>query len=175
MARPIKKVIRKRKSRFINTQRHIASCGPIAIANAIKWLGTETSYTSVLDFCTAIRAYSPQYGMFPFQLDYALKTLKIDYSKHCKFTSRDLDRTLKKGKAVILIFDTISAGSHATFINGIDLEKKHYLVWNRWKGATPWCKRDYITQAIKRSARYPEHLYAFVLKKVRQKRPSSQS
>lgn len=153
---------RHRGSKFINVQRHTKSCGPVAVANAIKWHGIETSYASVLDFCTGIRSYHPRIGMWPFQMIYTLKILQMKFRKHRKFSLEALDRILTDGGSLIFIYETIKRGSHAVFIDAMN--DTHYRIWNKRKGTVPWTKKRHVLAAIKRSNR-PGKMYAFAFSK----------
>lgn len=156
--------IRKRRSKYINTQRHKASCGPIAIANAIKWFGIETSYDAVMQFCAGIRAYHPTKGMWPFQMRYSLLTLKLPFKVRRKFSPEELDAEVAKGRSMILIYDTLKNGSHAAFLDASS--ETQYRVWNKIKGQGPWYDKKVIWDDIERTGCRQGYLYAFIFQLV---------
>lgn len=157
--------IRKRKSKFINVQRHYGSCGPIAIANAIKWHGIETSYKAVLNWCLGVQAYHPKAGMWPFQMRYVLRTLRMNFKVRRKFTIEDLDALLAAGGACIFIYVTSKGGSHATFIDRA-LETG-YRSWNRKKKMPPYFPREDMEATIRRSSKKAGGLYVYTFQPVK--------
>ena len=160
--------LRRRRSKFINEQRHKAACGPIAIANAIKWLGVETSYRKVLDFCIEVRAYHRHIGMYSYQMRYVLRTLQVPFKVRRKMTVEGLDKIIDGGGAVILAYQsqtkakdgTISEGGHVVFINGRSVDG--YLSWNKTKGLPPWFEREAMRKALARSEAHETGLYVYV-------------
>ncbi len=154
--------LRRRKTKFINVQRHKASCGPIAIANLIKWCGIETSYAKVLGFCIGVRAFSNRAGMWPFQMRYVLKTLKVRFKVKRKFSVADLDALLDAGGCCILAYCT-KFGGHAVFID--KRTSNGYRSWNRVKGKPPFFSKKDLQIALRRSVgRRNLHVYTFEMK-----------
>lgn len=153
--------IRKRKTKMINVQRHQKSCGPVAIANVIKWYGVETSYQKVLEWCLATDMYDPDHGMWPRQTRFVLLQLQVPFRKYRSFTAEDIDRWLALGQSLILIYDTKTSGSHAAFIDAAS--ETSYRIWNRKMGSTqPWHSKEYVRQAIERTNANNNGLFAFV-------------
>lgn len=144
------KAVSRRKTKYIHVQRHKASCGPVAIANVIKWFGISTSYDRVLRFCLDARAYDPEIGMWPFQMWYVLKTFRIPFKVHKKFTIEKLDSLLDNGGVCILVYDTRPGRSHVVFIDGRN--DAGYRSWNRKKGMLPFFPREEMDKTLRESA-----------------------
>lgn len=155
---------KKQRSRFINVQRHKASCGPIAIANAIKWFGTQTSYKSVLEFCEIIGAYRPTQGMWPHEIRFALKKLEIPVKVKRTFSVQLLDEILEDKGAVILTY-VRKDGAHAVFLDS--KSELGYRVWNRISGAKPWYPRRTIKRDIKRTLKETGRIYVYIFQALR--------
>lgn len=164
------KTIRRRRSRMINTQRHRASCGPIAVANAIKWSGIETSYRDVLRFCRIVRAYHPKVGMYPYQMTYVLRTLQMRFKARRSLSIADLDRALDSGRSLILVYETERNGSHAAFVDA--RADGRYRVWNRARRSTPWCSRETLSASLDRSH---TKLYVYIFQALKSTKKSVQA
>lgn len=149
--------VRRRKTQFINVQRSKASCGPIAVANLIKWHGFETSYKKTLRFCMQLRAYHPRVGMWPFQLRYILRTLQINFRVHKRFSIAKMDALLDSGGSCILIYDT-KLGSHAVFLDR--KEGRTYRAWNKSR-KRPYFTRLELKKAMQNSTRAVGGLYVY--------------
>lgn len=157
--------IKFRKTRFINQQRHKASCGPVAITNLLKWFGIQTSYDIVLRFCMGIRAYDPKLGMWPFQMKYLLRTLQIKFKVRRRASLEDIDKILEKDGSIILIYLTKRKTSHAVFIDS--KKDDFYRIWNRMRGALPWCPKNSLKRALERSQKDSSDLYVFIFQPLK--------
>lgn len=149
--------------RFIHVQRHVASCGPIAIANLIKWTGTSTSYEKVLKYCTALRFYIPGVGMFPRATSYVLRKLKIKFTLRRDLTLPELDETLDRGGAVLLTYLSRTQFLHCVFVEA--RTESGYRVWNAVESKTPHLTREVMRECLDRSRRSKEIWAYHVLSK----------
>lgn len=105
--------------------------------------------------------------MWPYQMRYVLKTLRVHFKVRKKFTLNDLDDLLEAGGSCILVYKTAARSSHAIFI-----DKKlptGYRSWNRKKGTPPQFEREDLEKAIKYSTRKAGGLYAYIFKWVEAK------
>lgn len=147
------KTIRKTQNpRFINFQKHKYSCGVIALANALKWLGYPTSYKNMLGYCIATGQLDLEHGMLAgVGIPTVLKSLKIKHRRFCQFKTSDLDKALAEGHSVLLSYVTEPPGAfHAVFID--KKTPKTYSVWNKnLKNKSSTYHRKSITKLIRRS------------------------
>jgi len=160
---------KKRRTRLINVQRHKASCGPIAIANLIKWYGIQTSYRAVLEFCAGIRAYHPRKGMFPYQMRYALLTLQIPFKVKRTLTVPEVNAILDGGGSIILIYATKRKHEdHCVFID--TRAKDAYRTWNRMLKCPPLMLRDELETTLRRSSARKSKLFAFIFQPLKEQK-----
>lgn len=90
-------------SKYITKQKHLNSCGPVAIMNAIKWLGGNINYTQ-LDMFTSF-GFDYKTGMVGEDISNTLKTLGIRHLIGFSPSVTQLKEQLKKGHGLILIFN----------------------------------------------------------------------
>lgn len=161
--------VKFRRTRLINAQRGVGDCGPIAIANLIKWCGIRTTYREVRSFCIGTRTMIPGIGMLQEQMWGLLKTLKVRFRKYRKFGLKDIDRAIAEGSSIVLMYETRRFGGHAVFIDATS--KKRIRVWNRTQGHFPWYSRRDVSDDLRRSVRrgtgHP-HVYVFPASNKRQ-------
>ena len=107
--------------RYINKQKHNTTCGPVALANALKWLGYSCSYNSIVkdmkDDC------DPYSGMTNSELSKIFDDYSINhrYQKWTKDATKAIERCLDRGNAVILNYTWFSktdSQRHYIFIDG---------------------------------------------------------
>lgn len=110
-----------------------------------------------------VRAYSRWAGMYPFQLRYVLKTLKIPFLVKKKFCVEDLDALLEAGGACIFVYDR-GIGGHAVFIDR--KVEGGFRAWNKKNGSPPFFARDELVQAILKSTRRKGGLYVYTFQAV---------
>lgn len=151
--------IRKRRSRYINVQRHGASCGPIAVANVIKWHGVETSYKAVLDFCQKINVYVPGIGVWPEGMRYVLKCLRIKFKIKRNFSLKDLDKVLESGGSFIIGYPTKYGRAHVSFVD--KKFKNNYRMWNRLHTKSFKNSKSELEKLIKQAKINREYLIAY--------------
>ena len=154
------------KFRMIQRQRHVATCGPIAVANAIKWHGTQTSYRTVMKFMAGIRVYIPRIGMFPEDTGKLLRDLKLRHRARRDLSLSELNKHLDDGGSLLLTYVTATDFLHAVFIDG--RTENSYRVWNAVNHRTPWVGRDEM-RAILRRSRASNQLYAYLFQLLRNK------
>ena len=102
--------------RYINIQKHKSSCGPIAVINAIKWLGGKLSY-KYLDMFEAF-GWTKK-GMDTKQMMLILDTFGVEYQVIFNPSTRFIENSLSKGNAAILMFRWFLPNKncdHATFV-----------------------------------------------------------
>jgi len=107
--------------RYIEKQPHKASCGPVAVINALKWLGKPATYRTHLKKCKKLGYPTNPAGTSRRLLSRFLRYFKIKYKRVTRPTLNDITKELDKGNAIILLYRTYSeSGSwgHYTFING---------------------------------------------------------
>lgn len=132
----------------------------MAIANLIKWIGIQTSYDKVLEFCLGTRAYHPYRGMFPFQMRYILQTFAVKFKVRKKFTIEDLNALLESGGSCIFVYQTPAGSNHVVFIDR--RLQGGYRSWNRKKGWPPFFSDADMAETIVRSAKRNQlYVYAF--------------
>lgn len=154
---------KKYKTRPINCQRRKLSCGPTALANAVKWLDCSTSHDAMVDFCKGIGTFDLKIGMYPSQFRYTLNLMEVEYESLKHTRTKDLDSALENGYAVLLLIRTKRGTHHAMFVDAKTRSK--YRVWNfRARDSVgPWINRKHITDAIKRTLRHDRNCLSFVI------------
>lgn len=150
------------KTRFINVQRHFANCGPIAIANAVKWHGRGCSYDNAVALCQGLGAHHPYFGMWPIDIFRVLKWLGARFRVRRNFDVEFLDHEITEGRSVILIYGT-SGGNHAVFVDAhVD---GGFRAWNFKRRDTPFASYSEMARILSYSA-VTDRLYAYVLSKT---------
>ena len=158
---------RVRRSRYINCQQHVASCGPIAVANLIKWHGIETSYRAVLKFCQALEFYIPALGMFPPEMARLLRALKVKFKLRRRFKIKDMDAVLDRGCCIILIYAAHPPYElHCVFVDR--RENGSYRAWNTLRKSSPWVSRKDMVRSLRRSR--PNRLFAHIVQPLKKQK-----
>ena len=106
--------------RFINKQQHKMSCGPTAIANALKWLDCSCSYRKMLKSMGSSE-WTLRKGMYNQELESVMRDYDVPFSKAHEATILRVENALNKGHAVILNFKW-----YRTF-DGIEKSHRHYV------------------------------------------------
>lgn len=101
--------------------------------------------------------------MWPFQLRYVLRTLRMKFRVRKKFTIEDLDALMASGGSCIFVYDT-QRGGHATFID--KAVEGGFRAWNRKKGEPPFFSREDLEKAIQISTRKRGGLYVYTFQGV---------
>jgi hypothetical protein len=160
-----KEALARQRSKLVNSQPHPRACGPIALVNVIRWFGIRTSIRKVIEFTKQIHAWSPKIGMYPFQMAYALRTMRIPFRVKKHLTVQGLDRLIDSGCAVILVYQMERYnGSHVVFITG--RSKDGYLAWNHIQGHPPWFAREKMKKTLRRSCRLKHGMHAYIFQGV---------
>jgi len=89
--------------RLINDQRHAVSCGPVAISNALKWLGISPNAYDLIHAHCMNHKYKPWAGGMPHDgLSAALRGLSVKFQHVVHPTVSDIEQILDQGKCCIL-------------------------------------------------------------------------
>jgi len=111
----------KRAVRFINNQRRLASCGPTAIANLMKWLGySPNSHDLLYKHCFSFN-YKQHHGMVFRSIEKVLRGLNIPYNRRMNCTVKSIEKVLDEGSACILAYrywHDHKRKEHYAFIHG---------------------------------------------------------
>lgn len=108
--------------RYITQQQHDKSCGPIAIMNALKWLGESVSYRKDLELFKQI-GYTINSGWYRHELRRGLNYFNIKHKLHKAPTLTAMKQILKKGNSIIMEHDWVledTTGGHYIFIDGYE-------------------------------------------------------
>lgn len=115
---------------MINRQRHRASCGPVAIKNALEFKGVKTSYDEILEFSEKYLNYEC-YGMWIKELRYGLQLFGINYKNIHNPKFEHISKELEKGRGFILLYMWYYEGSTRGHYVFIDKETpKYFRAWN---------------------------------------------
>jgi len=109
-------------ARFITEQQHASSCGPVAIINALKWLGYSVSYREELPTFTKL-GYDD--GTNCYDLRRMLNAYQIKYKLYKQSSIKKLEQILNRGNTAIVCYDWVGPedrGGHYIFI---DSDLKH--------------------------------------------------
>ncbi len=104
--------------RYINKQPDGYSCGPVAVMNAIKWLGGKMSFKKDRDIFTGFGCDKD--GTNRLELTESLKAFNIKHKYYKTTTIKDIERCLARGSSVILLYKLyVERGSwgHCVFID----------------------------------------------------------
>lgn len=144
--------------RYIKVQPHPASCVPIAILNAMKWLGDSVGYRDHVEFMyNAIYkdVKVGQHGFCNHNTSKLLNMYKLNYKRHYCKSIKDLDNILKRGNAMMFSDRDIIDGNvtgHMCFIYDDALKGKYFRTVNYYKN--PLCnliRRKDMVKIMKRT------------------------
>ena len=115
--------------RYIRHQPHGMSCGPVAVLNALKWLGYSASYRDHIfnfewDFKNGTRHNS---------ITQSLREYGVKFKIKSNPTAADIERILDNGRSVVLSWAWYEGGRsarHCIFIDGHTLTI--FLSKNTW-------------------------------------------
>lgn len=102
--------------RYVNIQPHKSSCGPVAIINALKWLGCSTSYRKMLPFFN----WNTEEGMHFDEMTQDLRKLGLRFKVVDYPTIKDMERELDKGRALVYAyywFEKFERSGHYVFVD----------------------------------------------------------
>jgi hypothetical protein len=105
--------------RYIKQQQHSTSCGPVAVLNALKWLGYSAPYRENIDTFKSL-GWNPEVGSYSGDMNKYLKHFDIKYKLHKKPTVAKMKKILKNGNAIIFAYDRVTeytAAGHVIFID----------------------------------------------------------
>ena len=108
--------------RFITKQQHNDTCGPVAIINALKWLGYSAVYRDMVE---DFRKLGCDEGTSCYDLRRMLNAYGVKYKLHKRSSVKDIERILDRGNAAIVGYDWVheeSRSGHYIFID-FHLEK----------------------------------------------------
>lgn len=142
---------------MINKQQHKTTCGPVAIVNALRWMGYCNTYDEMVEFAKEHLDFKhrgfkhpreKQFGVCYSQLQLGLKTLGIKHKLIRKATLSDVTKALNEGKAVILRFQWNRKYGHYVFID--KHTKKFVRAWNFLdkKNKTPIVSKSKLRKRI---------------------------
>jgi hypothetical protein len=143
--------------KFINKQQHSYTCGPVAVLNALKWLGygKTTSYRETLLWFYQFGLCS-EIGMKPKQLSKSLKALKIPYKRKSYASIQDIEKALDDGKTVVanyMWYYRGRCGKHYVFIDRHT--DKSFRAWNYTStGTAPWLTKKKLAQWFRCNKRF---------------------
>ena len=89
---------------YINKQLHGYTCGLVAIANAIKWLGGSINYHEIFNTFKGTKLCTKAEGMEVRDLNNSLKLYNIKYKKVINPSINCIERSLYRKRAVILLY-----------------------------------------------------------------------
>ncbi len=101
--------------RYINVQQHASSCGPIAIINALKYIGRTASYKSEMEYFKSIKEFD-SHGMWPDALSRVLIKRSIKHKYYVIESVLDMEKILDKGNPIILNCLITTEKAHYIFI-----------------------------------------------------------
>lgn len=130
----------------------------------IKWHRVETSYEAVLSFCTNVQAYHNRAGMWPWQMRYVLKTLRMKFKVKCKFDLAYLESLLKSGGSAILVYET-DRGGHCVFVDAVN--EHGFRTWNRRKDTGAFMSREDMKRAISAPVKMGVGVYLYCFQALR--------
>ncbi|MFA5024119.1 MAG: C39 family peptidase [Patescibacteria group bacterium] len=108
-------------------QRDEYSCGPIAILNAMKWLGKPVTYKDLARLKDICCCRSPN-GTWPKVISVVLKILKIKYLYKAKPSIKEIDKHLDDGGSILLVhYYNITRGHYVLCIGKTE---KYYTLIN---------------------------------------------
>lgn len=125
--------------KYLNSQKHNMSCGPVAIANALRHKNRFISYKSIVDLCKTRRKskFSFKEGMWVPGLMSTIKLFNIEHTMMVGISFERVKETLKENKSLILIHKTMinnKEEGHAIFI---EKRTKHFVsAWNKCESGT---------------------------------------
>jgi len=115
---------------YIKKQQHKLSCGPVAIMNALKWLGESVSYKKDLKLFEQI-GYTIKHGWWRHELRRGLNYFNIKHKLYKQPTLQDMKNILKRGNSIILAYDWFaenSDGGHYIFMDSYN--GKYFQAYN---------------------------------------------
>ena len=126
--------------RYINKQQHATSCGPVAVLNALKWLGRKVSYREMFPFFEEL-GYDPDWGQTHWWFSRSLSAFKIKYKRFSNITVSDMERELDRGNTIILNYAWDPNNRHYFFITG-HTDKK-FTVWNQSRSTKKYFRKQF--------------------------------
>ena len=139
--------------RFINKQQHTTSCGPVAVINAIKWLGISIPYRKYINmFKMLYWSTGGQRGQYPKYISSGLKLFGVKYKKLYHPTIKDIEEAIDRGSGVILQYKWYhkgNIGGHYVFID--HHTPTRFRAYNARKDGTPVEDKKYLKKWMTRS------------------------
>lgn len=154
---------------MINKQQHKTTCGPVAVVNALRWMGYCNTYDEIVEFFKEHFGFEHNppprrsRGVSCCKLRRGLQKLRIKHRLIQKANLSDITRALDDGKAVILRFQWNRRFGHYVFI---DKHTKNFVrAWNMLhSNKTPLVSKKKIRKHITytnrlKANRGPAHVF----------------
>ena len=106
--------------RYVNKQQHKASCGPVAVINALKWLGCSVNYRDSLDIFKVLGYHENGGGTWKSGVINMLRFFKIRFEFKDRIKVRDIEKAIDDGYSVVLSYrwyENNKYGNHLVFID----------------------------------------------------------
>lgn len=139
---------------MINRQQHTFTCGPVAILNALEWLGVKPfKYKEFVKMVVDIELGIA--GMWFRDLLIILRFLGVKHRALRNPVTADIERELEAGNSVIFLFRWVDTGKnedggHYIFIDAQTDTK--FRAWNLSRNnKTPWIKKSTLQYWIQYS------------------------
>lgn len=146
-------------------QQHLATCGPTAIVNTLKWLGRKATYRSLMPRLCRAKGFTHGYGINSFYFDQLLrKHVRKVRMRHCPRIG-EIREQLWAGHCVILLYVVNAEWGH--YINVIDCSSsgKTFTIVNGFSDCSTVCKirakkmRWMLRHCGKHGMHYPKAWY----------------
>lgn len=159
--------------RYIEDQRHIASCGPVAISNAMKWAGISPNAYDIIHSVCGAYGYKLWCGMSHYWLTRVLKLVGLRFTKQCHPTVRDIERCLDNGGVCILgyrYWRWREAREHYIFIHGhtskyLKISNGHFKTRGKKKLKIKENRKDVFRKLFEQSRRTSDYPGAWFIER----------